>query len=174
MKEFQSINLDFVNGILFFIPVVLPKGGLPTVDMPHAFSVSYFDTPEIKVRLLMESLAESRKTIPPIDTREYWQQAERVFVIAKVKNNRDYDRKSLKIFVDRDETKFELVPCEYDRGGFSGIREGKFFIPADSTAAEISQAIDKTLALCIGKGGKRLADFLAALEKRKNNDEQCE
>ena len=71
-----------------------------------------------------------------------------------------FDSKSLSFSISLDENGYSFCPHEYQRGGFSGIRDSKFTIPADASDEELGKTIDRALSYCIGKGGKRLEDFL--------------
>jgi len=52
----------------------------------------------------------------------------------------------------RENLKFTETSKYTRGGGFYGIRDAIFEIPIDTSPGEIGKAIDKALALCIGKG----------------------
>jgi len=82
-------------------------------------------------------------------------------VLAKAKTWSTFVCNTLDLDVELENSKLLFGPNEYERGGFSGLKEVEFEISVDSTHEEIGQAIEKGLSLCIGKGGKRLEDFVA-------------
>jgi hypothetical protein len=164
MEKFRSISVDLVNNILFFSPSqICDDTGYHVVEIESTVSIANNADYSAKGESVRTVLNLSGKNIST-KSQEYNKESQMVkwkplLKKANVKTIDSFHSCALNFDVTLKEDGYTFRPYMYKRGGFSGIRAGKFVIPPDSTDEEIGRAVDRVLQYCIGKGGKRLEDF---------------
>lgn len=168
-RDYKSINIEFREGMLFFVPVAF--AGLGKIQYEKAVCVPDSATDEEKARVFAEVFAQAGEELPsPGDWRNL-PPDEGIIAFLKeyqFKNWAAYIKTVLSMGVTHhfDKNTLSFRPSKYDSGGFSGLNQA-FEIPADSPSMEIAAAIEKGLSLCIGKGGLRKTTAVVADEPPK-------
>jgi len=170
MNKRKSVSIYCYNEVLYYIPVGrCSRLGVEQFDM--AKDPSRHASDRKKGEVLIEVLDQSgRECIAPgfnvsasFKADEFYRSVKPFLLLSKAKSWHTFTGHALSLSVDinMENSMLKFTPCLYERGGFLGIREAIFEIPIDSPLEEIGKAIGRALSLCIGKGGKRLEDFVA-------------